>query len=101
MSQTFNETVKQETADLLRQNAGRISDYTLEKFFTNLWVNITGALFLCVVFFFYRNLRGDTANLQDKLNEKVSWRRNREQDEATMNKLSNIADKRPSVKSKR
>ena len=54
------------TAEILN-NAGRVSDFTLENFFYNMWLNIALATVIILFFTFYRQVRGDKTLLKQKL----------------------------------
>ena len=51
-------------------NVGRVSDFTLENFFYNIWMNIAIVLLIIGFFTFYRRFRGDDLTLKLKLKEK-------------------------------
>jgi hypothetical protein len=67
------ELKKNQTANItdeILNNAGRVSDFTLENFFYNMWLNIAIATVVIIFFTFYRQIRGDKNLLKEKLKDK-------------------------------
>jgi len=61
---------KNETVDITKEitdNSGRVSDFTLQNFFFNMWFSISLATMILIFFNVYRRLRQDDQTFKQKI----------------------------------